>query len=156
MNVGVANQQVIYVEAIRASQQNGFLFPGLVVNNAGGYHVQVIRLRLYLAPLQVIGFPHVVIVEYGDEGRRSDPPDLVKGSVPCAARPWSAPVFEVNNLNGLAREFVDYCAVPGANIGCGIVHHYQYVGRAGLIGDGCERSTGEETGTVVCGHYSGK
>ena len=132
------------------------LFPGVVVNNAGGYHVQISCLRLFLAPLQVIGFPHVVIVEYGDEGRRSDAPDLVKGSVPCAARPRGAPVFEVNNLNVLTREFVDYCSVLRAHAGCGVVHHYQYVGRTGLIGDGSERSAGEEAGPVVCGHHGGK
>ena len=70
--------------------------------------------------------------------------------------PRSALVFEVDNLNVLAHEFIDYCSVLGANIGCGVVHHYQNVGRADLIGDGSERSAGEETGTIVCGHYGSK
>ena len=58
-------------------------------------------------------------------------PEFAKCGVPSAARARSAPVLDVNHLDALAREFVDYCSVGRADVGGGVIHHYQYVGQGG-------------------------
>ena len=68
MNVRVADEKIVRVEPSRYGQGNSAAFVGLVIDDAGGDHIQVSRRRLLFAAPQIFRIPRIVIVQYGDEG----------------------------------------------------------------------------------------
>ena len=66
----VSNEKIVRVEFLRYRQGNPAAFAGLVIDNAGGDHVEVSRRRLLFTAPQIFRIPRIVIVQYGDEGGR--------------------------------------------------------------------------------------